>query len=54
MRPLSLCVYCGSRPGDLPAYADAARAVGVEIGRRGWQLVYGGGRAGSPSATGAG
>ena len=46
MTTLSLCVYCGSRPGELPAYADAARAVGHEIGRRGWQLVYGGGRAG--------
>jgi len=42
----SLCVYCGSRPGALPAYAEAARAVGTEIGRRGWRLVYGGGRAG--------
>ena len=46
MGRLSLCVYCGSRPGALPAYADAARAVGAEIGRRGWRLVYGGGRAG--------
>ena len=46
MRPLSLCVYCGSRQGELRAYADAARAVGTEIGRRGWKLVYGGGRAG--------
>ena len=46
MPTISLCVYCGSRPGELPAYADAARAVGREIGRRGWQLVYGGGRAG--------
>lgn len=46
MARLSLCVYCGSRPGELPVYADAARAVGSEIGRRGWQLVYGGGRAG--------
>jgi uncharacterized protein (TIGR00730 family) len=46
MSRLSLCVYCGSRPGELPAYAEAARAVGQEIGRRGWQLVYGGGRAG--------
>ncbi len=46
MPKISLCVYCGSRPGELPAYADAARAVGHEIGRRGWQLVYGGGRAG--------
>ena len=46
MRMLSICVYCGSRPGASPAYADAARAVGTEIGRRRWRLVYGGGRAG--------
>ena len=46
MSTLSLCVYCGSRPGESPAYADAARAVGAEIGRRGWKLVYGGGHAG--------
>ena len=46
MTKLSICVYCGSRPGELPAYAEAARAVGTEIGRRGWRLVYGGGRAG--------
>ena len=44
--PISVCVYCGSRPGELAAYADAARAVGQEIGRRGWQLIYGGGRSG--------
>ncbi len=43
---LSLCVYCGSRDGASAAYAEAAAAVGAEIGRRGWQLVYGGGRAG--------
>ncbi len=42
----SLCVYCGSRPGASPAYADAARAVGRWIGQRGGQLVYGGGRNG--------
>jgi len=46
MSKISLCVYCGSRPGELPIYSEAARAVGHEIGRRGWQLVYGGGRAG--------
>ncbi len=46
MRRTSLCVYCGSRPGASPAYAAAARAIGSEIGRLGWQLVYGGGRAG--------
>ena len=43
---VSLCVYCGSRDGAAPAYGEAARAVGAEIARRGWQLVYGGGRAG--------
>lgn len=46
MANISLCVYCGSRPGELSAYTEAARAVGHEIGQRGWQLVYGGGRAG--------
>ena len=42
----SLCVYCGSRPGELPAYTDAAIAVGRWIGQQGGQLVYGGGRTG--------
>jgi uncharacterized protein (TIGR00730 family) len=42
----TLCVYCGSSPGTDPAFAEAARAVGTLIGREGWQLVYGGGRAG--------
>ena len=39
----SLCVYCGSRPGSQPEFTEAARAVGEWIGRRGGQLVYGGG-----------
>ena len=43
---LSLCVYCGSRSGVEPAHAAAASDVGTLIGRRGWQLVYGGGGAG--------
>ncbi|WP_439587313.1 TIGR00730 family Rossman fold protein [Hydrogenophaga sp.] len=42
----SLCVYCGSRPGTEPAFAEAARTVGEWIGSRGGQLVYGGGRNG--------
>ena len=42
----SLCVYCGSRPGNDPRFADAARAVGSWIGRHGGQLVYGGGNNG--------
>ena len=44
--PFSVCVYCGSRPGLRPAYQGLAQALGTAIGRRGWQLVYGGGRAG--------
>jgi uncharacterized protein (TIGR00730 family) len=46
MKRPSLCVYCGSRPGERPEYVEAARCVGAAIGQRGWQLVYGGGRAG--------
>ena len=46
MKKLSVCVYCGSRPGARAEYTEAARSIGSEIGRRGWQLVYGGGRAG--------
>jgi uncharacterized protein (TIGR00730 family) len=44
--PLTVCVYCGSRPGRQPAYAEAARELGRLIGVRGWRLVYGGGKVG--------
>lgn len=44
--PFSIAVYCGSRHGQRPAYAAAARALGAAIGSRGWQLVYGGGKVG--------
>jgi uncharacterized protein (TIGR00730 family) len=46
MTKISVCVYCGSRPGERAAYAEAAAGIGTEIGKRGWQLVYGGGRSG--------
>jgi uncharacterized protein (TIGR00730 family) len=47
MKPtFSLCVYCGSRPGDSPEFADAAQLTGRWIGEHGGQLVYGGGRNG--------
>jgi len=42
----SVCVYCGSRPGENPAFVEAAKAVGRWIGQHGGQLVYGGGRSG--------
>ncbi|RZI71461.1 MAG: TIGR00730 family Rossman fold protein [Pseudomonas sp.] len=42
----SICVYCGSRSGERPEFAESARAVGHWIGERHGQLVYGGGRTG--------
>lgn len=42
----SVCVFCGSRSGAHPAYAEVARAMGEEIARRGLTLVYGGGHVG--------
>lgn len=41
-----ICVYCGSRDGDLPLFAEAAMAVGAGIARRGFGLVYGAGDVG--------
>ena len=41
-----LCVFCGSSEGARPAYAAAARALGVELVKRGLGLVYGGGSVG--------
>ena len=42
----ALCVFCGSGFGARPEYANAARQLGHELGRRGWTLVYGGGHVG--------
>lgn len=42
----SLCVYCGSRPGNDARFRAAAREVGQWIGQHGGRLVYGGGRNG--------
>lgn len=42
----SVCVYCGSRGGARPAYAQAARDTGALLARRGWGLVYGAGDVG--------
>jgi uncharacterized protein (TIGR00730 family) len=42
----SVCVYCGSRPGNQAVFAAVAHQVGTWIGRHSGQLVYGGGRNG--------
>src|SRR6201996_1447717 len=42
----SLAVFCGSRVGFNPAYAEAGRALGQGLAEAGIRLVYGGGRIG--------
>ncbi len=54
-----VAVYCGSNPGTRPAYGDAARRLGAELGARRLGLVYGGGNVGlmgilADAALGAG
>ncbi|HET7478932.1 MAG TPA: TIGR00730 family Rossman fold protein [Rubrobacteraceae bacterium] len=55
----SICVFCGSRPGADPAYAEAAGALGRALAEAGVTLVYGGGHVGlmgvvADAALGAG
>ncbi len=42
----SVCVYCGSRDGVSPAYAEAAKATGQMLADNRWRLVYGAGDVG--------
>ena len=37
-----ICVYCGSSPGKLTEYCEAARNLGHELAERRIGLVYGG------------
>ena len=45
-----ICVFTGSRHGQLPEYADAAKTLGRELVARGYGLVYGGGNVGLMTA----
>ena len=53
MRPaeISVCVFCGSRNGNTPEYASAARALGAALATEGWRLVYGAGDVGLMGAV---
>jgi len=42
----SLCVYCGSRPGDDPAFTADAEMLGRGLAKAGLRLVYGAGDVG--------
>src|SRR5688572_1578973 len=42
----SICVFCGSQPGNSSAYAEAARGFGRILAQRGIRIVYGAGNVG--------
>jgi len=46
-----LCVYCSSSDRLDPKYYAAATEIGTEMAKRGWGLVYGGGRTGLMGAV---
>jgi len=47
----SLCIYCGSKVGDNPSYLQSAQNLGAAAAKRGWRIVYGGGKLGLMGAT---
>ena len=47
----NICVFCGSSPGVDGIYTQQAEALGAEIARRGYGLVYGGGNLGLMGAV---
>jgi uncharacterized protein (TIGR00730 family) len=51
MKHLSVCVYCGARPGADPAYMAAATDLGRAMAETGMRLVYGAGDVGIMGAV---
>ena len=47
----SVCVFCGSRPGADPAFAEAAAETGRALAAAGFRLVYGAGDVGLMGAV---
>jgi uncharacterized protein (TIGR00730 family) len=47
----SVCVFCGSRPGNDSAYTEAATALGAGLAAHGVRLVYGAGDVGLMGAV---
>ena len=50
----SVCVYCGSRPGAHPKYAELAKELGATLARADIRLVYGAGDQGLMGAAAQG
>jgi len=47
----SVCVFCGARSGENPAFATAAEALGTALAANSWRLVYGAGDVGLMGIT---
>ncbi len=47
----SIVVYCGSRKGNRPAYAETAQMLGKTLAEKNIRLVYGGGNVGLMGIT---
>jgi uncharacterized protein (TIGR00730 family) len=45
-KPHTVCVFCGSSPGNDPKYEVAAERFGVLIAEAGFRFLFGGGRLG--------
>lgn len=43
---ITVCVFCGSRPGSNPSWSTASSQLGSAIAKHGWRLVFGGGGGG--------
>lgn len=50
----SICVYCGSSPGNDPAFVEAGETLGAALADAGLTLVYGGGLNGVMGAVARG
>ena len=51
MKQASICVFCGSRPGDHPDYMQSAQEFGSKFAENNWRLVYGAGDVGLMGAV---
>lgn len=43
---MKITIFCGSKLGNDPAYSEATWELWEELGRRGYEIIYGGGDAG--------
>ena len=51
MSARAICLFCGAKPGNDPAFLALAAEAGAALARRGWRLVYGGGSVGLMKAA---